>query len=858
MRNLSLRLVAHWAMAVAGLVAGTADPARAEETSASADQAEPPGPSDLGAEGGPENRIVVIGHRTIVAVLADAEVEQTYDEDRIRSYAVTSVQELLDAITAENGTDAPAVLVNGRPVSDIGDIADLPAEAVRRVEVLPQGTAARVGGPVGQRAVNVVLQLRVRSLTVTASRQDATEGQWSSNRGEVTATWVQGQDRANLTLRNWRDQPLLEADRGLMPANEFGAFSPAGNIVPFTGTEIDNQLSLLLGRPVTSLALDGSTPRPTLAALAPGANRVNPTDTQFFRTLRPRTKTSELSLSGAKTLSDWLTLTFNGRLSWYESVGLSGLPSGRFLISADNAFTPFSRPVVLLQSDPGRPLRSLSDTTSRSLSATLAATKGLWRSSLLGRVDRRAFTSGFDRLATASAGLVTLPADVNPFAGAAAGLLQIDQATSTGTNTTYELTHEIEGSLLAVPAGSVRLSMTQSIVHLAFSAFNSSSGDRRSAGRTEWLQKARVNIPLAAAGAGGAGIGAVDLSAEIGWLRADGRAIRHQALALNWQPAKRLRLSASTGRYGRMVPLELLSSPSFAYDNVRYFDPLTGTEALVTTLSGGSTGLADEVTRNRKLSLWAEIMPKDAGQLTVDLMDVLYRNRTGALPPPSAAVALAFPDRFVRDGTGRLVLVDSRTVNFDSQRTRSLRLGYTMNARLDQPAVPTGPRVAGARRDPPLFLNTNFSYTHVFSSVTTVRPGLDPVDLLDGGAIGVGGGAVRHTLTGSAALTRGGNGLRMTVQVQGKSTLLSGTAAAPQRFEFGRRATFGLRAFADLQPLLGGSRALKDTRLTVSADNLFGSRQSVTTTSGTLPTYFQPRYRDPIGRTVGIELRKVF
>ena len=40
--------------------------------------------------------------------------------------------------------------------------------------------------------------------------------------------------------------------------------------------------------------------------------------------------------------------------------------------------------------------------------------------------------------------------------------------------------------------------------------------------------------------------------------------------------------------------------------------------------------------------------------------------------------------------------------------------------------------------------------------------------------------------------------------------------------------------------------------------NAFNTRQRVTAASGDLPLGFQPAYRDPIGRTVMAELRKVF
>lgn len=812
------------------------------------------------------SRIVVIGNRAIVAALADVEVEQTYDSDRIRAYAVNSVQELLDIVANENGEPAPSVLVNGRPVSDIGDIADLPAEAVRRVEVLPQGTAARIGGAVGQRALNVVLVQSLTSLTVTASRQLTTEPGWSNTRGEATATLIRGQDRLNLTARNWRNTALLESERGLLGGNDFGSYSPIGNILPSSGTEVDAMLSQLLGQKATSVALSEGMTNPSLQALLAGANRINPSQAQSYRTLRGAGENTEVSLAGAKKVNDWLTATFNGRLGWNDTSGLNGLPSGRFLVSAGNAFSPFSGPVLLAQSDPTRPLENRSHVESRSASLTLNANFGAWRSTLLARYDRRAYESTFDRLDPASSGLVLLAPSDNPFAGNLAARLGILQASSSGHNLTKEVNEELEGPLFSLPAGSVRLLLTASAVWTSFGATYSTTGDVRAASRVEALQRGRLTIPLTSAtGPGNIGIGAMEVTGEIGWLRVGGGPdLRQHAVSFNWWLDPDIRLTASTSRQGRAVALELVSAPSTTFDNVRYFDPLTGEEAFVTTISGGSSGLKSEMTRTDKLSLWTRLVPRLGLQLTTDYVVTRVSNRSGSLPPPSAAVVAAFPDRFVRDGSGRLVLVDNRTVNFDSQRNRELRFALVMAAPL---GARPGPRPAAAigspprspvRSGPPLMLTANLNYNLMLSSRTTIRAGLPEVNLLDGGAIGLAGGLARHNVNASAALSQGGTGMRLTGTLQGPSALKSGTLAAPEQYTFGSLFKLGASIFIDLRDAAPRSRLARDTRVTLSYDNIFNARQSVGSLSGNIPTYFQPRYRDPLGRTVSLELRKVF
>src|SRR5690349_9191566 len=84
--------------------------------------------------------------------------------------------------------------LHGEPVSGPEDIADYPAEAIARIELLPRGSASRIGGAGGQRAYNIVLRDPVTTVTATASYRGATEGGWGEARGEVLGTHIRKQD----------------------------------------------------------------------------------------------------------------------------------------------------------------------------------------------------------------------------------------------------------------------------------------------------------------------------------------------------------------------------------------------------------------------------------------------------------------------------------------------------------------------------------------------------------------------------------------------------------------------------------------------------------------------------------------
>ncbi len=74
------------------------------------------------------------------------------------------------------GGESSVVLVNGRHISSFNEIRDVPTEAIRRVEVLPEDAALRYDFSADQRVVNVVLRRRFRALTTEATSTTPTEG----------------------------------------------------------------------------------------------------------------------------------------------------------------------------------------------------------------------------------------------------------------------------------------------------------------------------------------------------------------------------------------------------------------------------------------------------------------------------------------------------------------------------------------------------------------------------------------------------------------------------------------------------------------------------------------------------------
>jgi hypothetical protein len=819
-----------------------------------------PEPSPRNPEVPPKDQIVVIGNRAIVASLQDLQPEQVIDEDAVDSYAASTLGELIDEVRSENGDDEVSYLVNGVPVQDLGDVADLPVEAIAKIETLPRGAAQRIGGASGQRAYNIVLRPSLNNATLTASRETATEGGWSNNRGEALFTNIKGADRINVTLRGAQSGTLLESERDFIPREETIPYSALGNITPVSGTQLDPALDALVGRPVSIVALVAGNTMPTLASLAAGAGQTNPSNMATFRSLRGASRPLEFAVAGNKQLIDWLSLSFSGRMGLTRTRNLSGLPSARFRILASNQFSPFTTPVYIALNDPLRPLENTSDSTTGSFGTTANANFGRWHASLDARYDLR--TRRNSSLATGVLGTDSTVADnQNPFDGTLAASIPVLQRLSKSNFTSPKLRFEAEGPLFDLWAGPVFTRFGLGATWLKLDS--SDSATQRHFRRHEYAVNAGITIPLTG-GEGDflPGLGESELALDIG--RTDlGRygTLKSYSIALNLQPTEWLRLVASEMRDDHAIVPELEAAPKIITPNVPYFDPLNGETVDVTTIYGGSSGLLPERLRTRTVSATLTPWRKYNLRLTADYQANDLDNQIGALPPPSSAVAIAFPDRFVRDSSGTLILVDGSPVNFARQHTEQLRLGTNFVIQLIPASVaPATPGESGAsrRRTPPLRLQVNASQTIQLEATSVIRAGLPIVDLLEGGAIGIGGGRERNATDFSLALSRGASGLRFNVRRRGASYLAIGTTAAPDLLTFEPITTVDLKLSSDLGELFESAGVMKKARVTLTLDNIFNDRQRVTNSLGQTPQAYQPVRRDPLGRTIMLELRKVF
>jgi hypothetical protein len=761
------------------------------------------------------SQILVLGDRSIVEALRGVGIEREYGEREVGEYGASTVGEFVDEVRSELGDDEVIFLVDGEPVTGIDDVADFPAEAVERLEVLPAGSGQLIGREPNRRVYNVVLKNQLRSATLDSGYELATEGEWSEIRAETILSRIAGRERMNLTLRVRDSDALTEADRGIV--------------------------------------------QPAPALVTRPADYYEPVDGGSFRTLRGAARNYEASFIGGSPLADGLSTSYSfvGRVSRDRT--LVGLPYSLFRLPGSSPFSPTGsdQTLVLFGSDP------LGNQSERKLfngNTTINATRGSWVGALTGQFslsDRSYENERADRFGLTQP--VPVPASRNPFTDPLDDLFASNLFAGRTKDRSWLVRLNVGGPLVALPAGSLRIrSAVQRNGDRSRTLADTLTGTEvRRYGRATTRFDGGVDIPLASRRQGFLpALGELSLSFDKGYDAVDNLPnLERSAISTLWQPTERVSISGSISKTEELPQIELLADPVIVYDNVRILDFLTGETVDVTAITGGNPGLAPLSKTARRASVSAAVWQKYNLQLNLDYESTTLRHFVGAVPASSSAVFLAFPERFQRDAEGRLVLIDTRAVNFDRQKREELRYGLNFT-------LPVGPSVVGGPGAGPSAARTRLlvhaSHTYALRNDIVYRPGLPVVDLLRGGAVGFGITQPRHFMSGSVALSGPGYGVRLNGVYRSASTLQSGSLAAPDELRFASLFTANLRTFADLEPLLPGSRLFKQTRVSFGLNNLANRRQRVTDANGVVPLRFQPAYRDAVGRTVELELRKVF
>jgi iron complex outermembrane receptor protein len=761
--------------------------------------------------------IIVSGSRMAGQVDAPQPPLVTLDEDEIASYGAASITDLIEALGTQTtssrgrGGGFPVMLINGQRVSSFREIRNIPPEAIRRMEVLPEEVALRFGYAPNQRVVNLILKESFASKTFEAEYQASTDGGFDAFELKGSLFQINGPRRLNLTVTAEDASPLTEAERNLLPTST--VVVPGGfNNQDFRTLIADTRNFGINGTWSTAL---GSTPNAGTIALNAAATRADslsfsglgsfsPDVTRpypLFR--RSRTESVETGATLNTQLGDW-------RLTATADAGRSTTVS-RLAQRPTDATGPFGEDRTRARNDSatglvtlvGRPFSLPAGEVSSTVKLGFAYT-GLVSSDTrtgLGetRLKRGDLSAGvnigvpiasrsYDVLAgigdlslNFSAGLNRL-SDFGTLYDYSAGLTWgITEKLS------FQASYIVNEAAPSLPNLGNPITDTFNVLVYDFANDETALVTVRSGGNPDLLKEKQRDIKLSASW---------DLpffrrsSLQLEYIRNNSDDVTNSFPLLT--PAIE---AAFPGRVVRDDDgnLESIDQRPVTFDNItssrlRYGFNLSGSLGRAPEPAPGAEG-------------------RGAG-------------RRGAAGPGAGGPGAGGPDR----GGGGV---------------RGLG-GFG-----------GGPRGGGQGR-------WNLSVFHTVRLDETVRiaPGGPVLDLLGGDALS-GGGVSRHSIEVNAGAFYRGFGLRA-----------NGSWAAPTRvssnnsdLRFGSAFRLDLRAFVDLglqQKLVTAVPFFKGTRIALEVDNLFNSRQRITDATGQVPLNYQPDLVDPRGRVVGIDFRKQF
>ena len=593
-----------------------------------------------------------------------------------------------------------------------------------------------------------------------------------------------------------------------------------------------------------------------------------------FRTLLP--ETDRLALNGTvnRTLFGDIPATANARLEVNESLSRLGLPEG------------------VPASDDAVPLLRESDSRAAHLGLAMNGDIRPWRWNLTANYDNARTVTRTER-----------------------SLDREDRARSTSQSADAEAV--FNGPIARLPAGEFAATVSLGIDtrDLASRAERGGVIQTRDLSRDRAAAQASFDLPIASRRRevlGFLGDLSANVNAEVEQL-SDFGTLTTWGAGLRWSPIDEVDVAASFTDEDGPPTIQQLGDPVLLTPNVRVFDFTRGETVDISRLDGGNPDLLADNRRVWNLRLTARPLSETDLTVVANYTRTRVRNPIASFPTATPEIEAAFPERFVRDGEGRLVQIDSRPVNFLRSDTEELRWGFN----LSQPIGPQGPtpeqrarwreerqrrqgegaaprsegQAGEGQAERPRGGGRRFGggggggrgfgrfggggpgggrlqlalyHTWRFTDEILIRAGVPVLDLLDGSAVGSRGGRPQHELELRAGVFKDGFGARLSANWQSGTEVRGvpdGSGGTTGDLRFGDFGTLNLRLFADLsqqRSLVRRMPFLRGTRVTLAVNNLFDNRLRVLDETGATPLGYQGDYLDPLGRSVRLTVRKLF
>lgn len=169
-----------------------------------------------------EGGILVGARRPRGSIPFDDVPERSFSQLDLKGFGADTVEDLIDALGAQVtnpsalNTSPPVLLLNGRRVANPLDIAQLPTEAIERLDIYPPQLAARYGLRSDLKILNIVTFEKFASVFGLGKGRVASEGGFSAADGAVDLVRLNGDLRLGLGASYLRSSNLTEQERNVV------------------------------------------------------------------------------------------------------------------------------------------------------------------------------------------------------------------------------------------------------------------------------------------------------------------------------------------------------------------------------------------------------------------------------------------------------------------------------------------------------------------------------------------------------------------------------------------------------------------------------------------------------------------
>ncbi|HWU04681.1 MAG TPA: TonB-dependent receptor, partial [Novosphingobium sp.] len=634
--------------AAAGAPAGDGPTAGAEATNAETAAQTPAGdPTHVSAgtitANGHKREIVVVAERLKGEVDAAQPPIATLDEEDIASYGVSSITDLLDAISPQTGTGRgrgatmPVILVNGLRIASFRELRDLPPEAIKKIEILPEEVSLKYGYSPDQRVVNFILKDHYHAKDVEVEYQQPDGGGYSTVKGSLGVTRIDKGRRMNVKLRADHTSMLTEAERGV---------SQTSGSQPTVSTDRSPADYRSLVARTNDYSANGSYTIPFGVGEKGGNVTLNAT----------------ASRADSKSLSGLTTVTLSN-LAGDTAVRSIGSPLARYTqTDTFNAGLGFNKKVVGWQ-----------------LSATVDTGHTATRLRAFNQISSDAQTSLQD-------GALAGDFDIT---GALPGIPANGYTLTETRSDTATALVTLAGQLARLPTGRVMATVKSGFAYTGQKSLSSvaAGSDLK---RGDASAGVNLSVPLTSRKEHVAEfLGDMTANFSAGFDQySDFGFLGNWSAGLTWNLTPKLGLQGSYF-YSEAAPsLSNLGAPVTATQNVSAYDYVTGKSVLVTSISGGNADLRKESNHDIKLGLnWTLPMLKGNSNIIVEYFRNRSNNVTSSFPGVvTAAIEQAYAGRITRDATtGLITQIDARAITLARQDEQRVRWGFNFFGNLGKP-----------------------------------------------------------------------------------------------------------------------------------------------------------------------------